>query len=942
MLRGRRLPVSQSPLPRWRTTATTDSARTRTALVVAAVHYSSSSPSTSPTATPPLLTDGYGTDHSALTQALEEQVPAWEQEGMPQVDEARQEMHSLAGEQRKFRTYTPAGKDYSHHGDSSKNRVHHITHHRHSGPVSLPPVEKSFPTHLDLNDEAPIWRKIRAPDKNIPLTDLHARVFFRKSTPIHENLRKAGRKPFQDVGAVANAQNGSEETQRDTAVQVKPYIRPEASSVHHSAVENRAEKSLRQPSLDNPSSTSSRRTAFQRRGGHDKKPSPLLDAQLRAVADRLGIEVSRKATDVKRATARRLGFKSWDQAPAAPQVANTTPTQSATTPRAVNLAKGASDPTGSGLPKAQHTHRSAEEPALSRPAAPPRSDHPHEKTILSAYSPTTFKPQKTQKDINFAMRRNWLPVEGSPMNTDSPSEQSQHLSSGDNRLLLHAGDSDFGLDERRRSSFGVPSESEQTSLDKESELNTSSDTVRSIFKMLFPEESEHTSRSLRSVLTNRRGRPSEMGSDVDPRAKYFIDISAKPRQAYGSIYKQLFPGQLPPDPEATVEKDEPHESSAYPQQDTSDGPLLISLRNEVRNWIPEEDREHITAPEAGKYGSHSTVVVISGVSNSLVDTDFYRVIPEGKYVEGWAGGLVKVVQARDPLTYEPVGQYFLMFHSRAPAVAYVQEAKRLYELSRRLLHSATQSGRTPARGPLDTAPVNPQPFLTDEERAAVQSFTICPPAAPLRISVRMWTTQMVGQIASKTTIADVVQALRPEAEMPAKVLISINGGGRASGGGLTPAELWSTLRDDGRERGTPWALINLREGIRPVRVKAVTEGQEIKVMTETVDAPLQAEDDDDAGVVGGPPAETTSVVGTDGLLLPSSSSQDAEGPSDKESHDDGDGDDDAGQKDERFHRFVLTFKQRAIARRFVRCWHKRPIYDAELGQTVLVNAVALM
>ncbi|KKY33600.1 hypothetical protein UCDDA912_g06423 [Diaporthe ampelina] len=309
-----------------------------------------------------------------------------------------------------------------------------------------------------------------------------------------------------------------------------------------------------------------------------------------------------------------------------------------------------------------------------------------------------------------------------------------------------------------------------------------------------------------------------------------------------------------------------------------------------------------------------------------MDTDFYRIAPEGQHVEGWAGGLVKVIQAHDSISYEPLGQYYLMFHSRAPALAYVNEVWRLHELSRKLLHTPADSGREVAKGSLDQAPTSPQPFLTDEERVAVRSFTLCSPHVTPAISVRIWNTELVKELAAKSNIADVLPTLRPEGSTPARVLLKLtspDGQHGESQGGLTADELWLTLRDDGRERSAPWMLASLSEGIMPVKPKFISEHYKITVKAEPVPLPLELggdhadgfDEEHGGGPVAGPPPPPRK---------------------------DGDRDARSVDRNERFRRFVLTFTQPAIARRFVRCWHKRVVYDALLDRSVVVDAVAIM
>ncbi|KAJ0117958.1 hypothetical protein J7T55_014408 [Diaporthe amygdali] len=451
---------------------------------------------------------------------------------------------------------------------------------------------------------------------------------------------------------------------------------------------------------------------------------------------------------------------------------------------------------------------------------------------------------------------------------------------------------------------------------------------RSIFERLFAEPErikgtgygQPTSKLRTAFSAAERGEASsesqQKTSDTAPRHDTTLGSGL-------SIFGQLFPEQVESGA-VNNQQDEPRATHKmlHPPEDS----FLVSLRNEVRNWISKEGQDRVIGPQPGDYGSHSTVVVISGTSPSLIDTDFYRIAPEGQHVEGWAGGLVKVIQAHDSISWEPLGRYYLMFYSRPSALAYVDEVRRLHALSRQLLHAPADSGREVAKGSLDQSPISPQPFLTDEERAAVRSFTLYSPNIKPNISVRMWNTELVKELAAKSNIADILPTLRPEGSTPARVLLKLSSpdGQHGEGqGGLTTDELWLTLRDDGRERSAPWVLANLTEGIMPVKPRFISEHYKIKVKAEPVSVPLELDEDDVKDEHGGSP-----VAGP----LPDSSEKDG-----KTNEPAG-----AVDRNERFNRFVLTFTQPAIARRFVRCWHKRAVYDAVLERSVVVDAVAIM
>jgi hypothetical protein len=451
---------------------------------------------------------------------------------------------------------------------------------------------------------------------------------------------------------------------------------------------------------------------------------------------------------------------------------------------------------------------------------------------------------------------------------------------------------------------------------------------RPIFEKLFAEQE-------RPKRTDREQLSSRLRATMEARRRETVDLDqqdileAAPHENSNaehelSIFHQLFPKEAEPQlaqtepetPSATHEILQPPENS-----------VMVSLRNQVRNWALQEGQEPPTLTKPGDHGSHSTVVVISGISPSLMDTDFYRIAPEGQHVEGWAGGLAKVIQAHDSISYDPLGQYYLMFLDRPSALAYVSEVGRLHELSRKLLHAPGDSGRETAKGPLAHAPTSPQAFLTDEERAAVRSFTLFSPHITPYISVRMWNTELVQELTAKSNIADILPTLRPEASTPARVLVKVTSpdGQHGEGqGGLTTDELWLTLRDDGRERSAPWVLANLSEGIMPVKPRFISDHYKISVKSEPVSMPLNLEQEREQSEDGGR-EEDGPVAG------PSPPRNAADGK-----------DDAAVDRNERFTRFVLTFAQPAIARRFVRCWHKRVLYDALLNRSVVIDAVAIM
>lgn len=76
----------------------------------------------------------------------------------------------------------------------------------------------------------------------------------------------------------------------------------------------------------------------------------------------------------------------------------------------------------------------------------------------------------------------------------------------------------------------------------------------------------------------------------------------------------------------------PEPSSRNPRR------LPLPLGDELRAWLENAVSE---VREAGNDEDGPTVLVLSNASRSLVESDFYRLAPQGRHVDGWAGGITK-------------------------------------------------------------------------------------------------------------------------------------------------------------------------------------------------------------------------------------------------------------------------------------------------------------
>lgn len=116
-----------------------------------------------------------------------------------------------------------------------------------------------------------------------------------------------------------------------------------------------------------------------------------------------------------------------------------------------------------------------------------------------------------------------------------------------------------------------------------------------------------------------------------------------PAPSQPSLYQQLFAETLAAYGVTTSppRRSPPPEHSPTPSKsDTPPAPAkpVLPLGDELRAWLEEAvpEKQRPTKLEPG-----ATVLVLNNASRSLVESDFYRLAPQGRHVEGWAGGITK-------------------------------------------------------------------------------------------------------------------------------------------------------------------------------------------------------------------------------------------------------------------------------------------------------------
>lgn len=563
-------------------------------------------------------------------------------------------------------------------------------------------------------------------------------------------------------------------------------------------------------------------------------------------------------------------------------------------------------------------------PKTTSQTEPENDSHPSLFPVVSPSTSTAVHPEEKVEGISptkDAVSNGAASEEVSP---PSSSQQARPPRTGSRRHKHSRRDSQKRSEPPVKNESKPPKAVKLSPKSKNDAAKGGNDSAKSIFDMLFQSEGTEKQKA------KSRGSLSLTPGPLSLRpARPALNFVPKSKHATESIFAKLFPENAQPESEGMEAK--------QPREIPSDT-IFVSLRNEVRSWIPPQQQHQVVAPRPGEHGASSTLIILWSLSPSLSETDFYRIIPESKHVEGWAGGLVKVIQARDPLNQQPLGRYYLLFHSQPAANIWISEAERLRKLQRKLIHPL-KTGLSPTKGKLDDAPIEPQPFLSKEEEAEMRSFTLCSPSAPYKYRIESFGPHTLHNIAANGEIMDVVNALKTETDTPARVLITVTlpGGGsfEPSKHGLTVNDLWITLRDDGRERNAPWALANLNEGIMPVETRA-SGPLNMRFWSKPIPGRLRGVDENE--------------VNEDTFELPRghSSPIESQHEEDQNSRDKNDGGDEEEEEKavdgeiERHGQFILTFHHRPQAKRFVRAWHKRTIYDAEMDRHVVIDAVPLL
>ncbi|KAI1495642.1 hypothetical protein F5X99DRAFT_114644 [Biscogniauxia marginata] len=376
-----------------------------------------------------------------------------------------------------------------------------------------------------------------------------------------------------------------------------------------------------------------------------------------------------------------------------------------------------------------------------------------------------------------------------------------------------------------------------------------------------------------------------------------------------SLFEQLFPD------EAKQQQKQSGRTSTWVSQ-LFDEPPRFPVRGEELNAhdggnLPQtpgdEDADHhATTPLRAK-----SMLILSAASKYLLESDFLRLGPKGKHVEGWVGGIVRVIQARDPDTLEPLGHYFILFNHPSAARAYKEEVERLWRLGKKYIPGGHHKKDSEMRQPV------PPGLVTDrgeDVASLIRSFTLILPSQRHHLilgneqqeekssssdgsgSAAAWRAEQLDQGGS------FVDRLARRAGSRFLVLVAIDGGR------ISLETLRRTIEDDGVDRNLPWRVKGLG-GDGASDSSILPFGRSI--VSSPDNDPEQSLRDQGERAMGKQQEGEEGGEGSNNSILGSGIDRDK-----AEEHD---------RKYRRYPRFIVPFEDSAEAHRFVRSWHRREV-----------------
>ncbi|KAI0972763.1 hypothetical protein F4678DRAFT_51409 [Xylaria arbuscula] len=389
--------------------------------------------------------------------------------------------------------------------------------------------------------------------------------------------------------------------------------------------------------------------------------------------------------------------------------------------------------------------------------------------------------------------------------------------------------------------------------------------------------------------------------------------SQAPTQQKPSLFEQLFPDEAKRSyarsaSETDVSNNEKKSWASHLFNDNADHePPRLALPEELQDAAAEKEKEVIVNDAPGFYTqaiSAKSMLILSAASKNLQESDFLRLGVKGKHVEGWVGGILKVIQARDPDTLEPQGHYFILFDTDEAAAAYKDRAEHLWQLGKAHVPGAHHGRAHMRQQPL---PRGLRRTVHGEDVAQlIASFTLVPPSQALRLAQSRTSPARIAELYAEGGFVD-----RLAARTGSQFLVLV----RLDGGRLTLDTLRRAIEDDGEARHLAWRVTDLEKGILPF-------GKSIVKARDRAQDTARGEDDVDDGMKNRPEGLSAQDFENEDSATPFSSSGATGQSTVMAVHE---ADESNNERYRQYPRFIIPFMDQEEAHRFVQNWHRREL-----------------
>ncbi|KAI3329065.1 hypothetical protein HD806DRAFT_271468 [Xylariaceae sp. AK1471] len=392
-----------------------------------------------------------------------------------------------------------------------------------------------------------------------------------------------------------------------------------------------------------------------------------------------------------------------------------------------------------------------------------------------------------------------------------------------------------------------------------------------------------------------------------------------PTKQKPSLFEQLFPDE--------VKKSQPRPRGDGSDTDVPRNTWVSQLFEEPpRLVVPKEPQDEKSSIEKNSDVSPDfrakSMLVLSAASKHLLESDFLRLGARGKHVEGWVGGgILKVIQARDPDTLEPKGHYFILFDTHEAAIAYKDKLEHLWQLGKTYIPGAHHARSHMRQQPLPTGLRHTD--QGEDVAKLISSFTLVPPSQRYHIQLSRMGPAKIAELYLEGGFVDQLAAVAGSRFL---VLIHLDGGR------LTLDTLRRAIEDDGVRRNLAWRITDLDNGILPFGksiLKAKDQSQVDITSGPFVDEGYpQGSKDNDSGYPG---EASGSDYGKDMVTTIYKAEENTE-------------------RHRQYPRFIIPFLDKAEAHRFVRNWHRRELRlrmssgsfeQSSWDETRIINATVL-